>query len=934
MKKIERILRIVLLSFLIFPFLSYSEINLKIISEHKDKKLIQNFKRYVPDFNYEFYPWDSEFSHNVITELEPDRLPIIIYDEGKLTSQEKENLIKKRIMIKRGNYYLFPPQRTHYLTRVKLLNRERIPHQLAIFTMSLCPFAKKAEWRLIKFIRENNLPVDLKIHFIASKKDGKITSMHGPDEVEEDIHQVLIQKYWPHKLFDYLLLTEKVSHFEALKKVGISYTRIDRLRQKGKKLLAEDIKLADELGINASPTFMWENIYLISGLDNVMELLENRAKQIYEQTHPVVKYIFLGQKESEEYKPLFNYLETFFRWKGSFIPYTSPLASKYIKRYRIEKLPYILIKKSDKKTNSIIRKKLKWEETEYGFILPPEIILKYCPIWYLKRKEIPGKVDIVGRRKDIKVFKNSSFIKTLRDWGMEISFHTVGLFSKPEIYTQLGVRKLPLILWENKYLLCELSQLLHLGSFQEKITSVKTDRKIYLDFFHSPSCYFCREVEEKILPKIKQKYGGIVDIVYFNTLNEKNHRFLMRMEEFRKIEERGIPKIFVGDKVLIGRSQIQDNLEQEILTNLISGGEIFRIKNPLVVYYFYNSHELDKNELEKKIFDSINQIENRYQDGIILKKYDTADRKNVSFMLSLVRKIEGDEDSDTPKLVINNKIYTEDEIDNLDRIIQENLLVAVEGERNIVLDKLMKFSLPAVLTAGLLDGINPCAFTVIVFFISFLTFAGYRRKQMVYTGFSFILAVFIAYFLIGLGIFTAFYKLKLYRTMAELLRYVIAGIVLILAGFNIYDYIVYKIKKTPHSTILQLPQRIKFLIQRTISASYRKKDGEIKGSLSLLGMAFICGFVISLLESVCTGQVYFPTIGLLIQLPPELKVKSILYLFLYNLMFIIPLVFVFSLGLWGISSEQFAEFMKKHLSKIKLATAFLFLFLAYILVVI
>jgi hypothetical protein len=50
-------------------------------------------------------------------------------------------------------------------------------------------------------------------------------------------------------------------------------------------------------------------------------------------------------------------------------------------------------------------------------------------------------------------------------------------------------------------------------------------------------------------------------------------------------------------------------------------------------------------------------------------------------------------------------------------------------------------------------------------------------------------------------------------------------------------------------------------------------------------------------------------------------------------MFIVPLVIVFLLGLWGVTSDQFAKFMKKHLGKIKLATAFLFIFLAYILLV-
>ena len=95
------------MSFLIFPFLSYADINLKIISERKDEKLIQNLKRYIPHFSYKFYPWDSEFAHKVITKLNPDRLPIIIYDGEKLTPQEKENLIKKRIVIKRDKANIF-----------------------------------------------------------------------------------------------------------------------------------------------------------------------------------------------------------------------------------------------------------------------------------------------------------------------------------------------------------------------------------------------------------------------------------------------------------------------------------------------------------------------------------------------------------------------------------------------------------------------------------------------------------------------------------------------------------------------------------------------------------------------------------------------------------------------------------------------------------
>lgn len=930
MKKIS----ILAILFLAVFKISHAEINLNIISDQEDKQLLENFKRYIPNFSYTFYSPDTQFAQKVMEDIKPDRLPVIIYDKEKITPEERELLFKKRILIVRKGYNLFPPQKMDYLTTVKLLNRERIPNQLAIFTMSLCPYAQRAEWRIVKFIKEKNLPVDLKIYFIADIKDGEITSLHGPDEVEEDIHQVLIQKYWPDKLYDYLLLTEKVSHFEALKKVGISYAKIDRLREEGKKSLAENIKLANELGITASPTFMWENIYLISGLDNVMELLEEKAKELYNQTHPVVEYIFVGKEEFKKYIRVFDYLKNFFRLKGSFIPYDSPLASRYIEKYGIKTLPFvlILIKKSDRKVNAILRDKLKWKQTEYGFVLPLDKVIEYSPLYYLDRKELPDRLDILGTRKDIRAFKNSSFIKTLKTAGIKVNFYRVGFLSQPEIYARLGVKKLPLILWENKYLVKDFSQLLNLDSFQKKIAGLKSEKKIYIDFFYSPSCHYCRDVEEKVLPRIKAKYGGIVDIIYFDTLDDNNHKFLTRMEEFRKIEERGIPKIFIGKKVLIGRGQIAENLEQEILNCLISGEKIFKVENPLIIYYFYDSRQIDKDKNVNKIFNDIIEAEKRYCDEIIVKKYDTADKKNFNYMLSVVEKIKKDKDYKTPLVVINNEIYTPQELDNLDRIIQENILRQLLGERNVMVEKLKKFSLPAVLTAGLLDGINPCAFTVIVFFISFLTLAGYRKREMVYVGFSFILAVFIAYFLIGLGIFAAFYKLKFYRLLADIFRYIILVIVSLLAAFNIYDYIIYKIKKTPQSTVLQLPGKIKFLIQKTIAASYRKKEGESKTSFILFGVAFVSGFVVSLLESVCTGQVYFPTIGLLTQLPPDLRVKSLGYLFLYNLMFIIPLVIVFLLGLWGVTSDQFAKFMKRHLGKIKLATAFLFIFLAYILI--
>ena len=87
--------------------------------------------------------------------------------------------------------------------------------------------------------------------------------------------------------------------------------------------------------------------------------------------------------------------------------------------------------------------------------------------------------------------------------------------------------------------------------------------------------------------------------------------------------------------------------------------------------------------------------------------------------------------------------------------------------------------------------------------------------------------------------------------------------------------------------------------------------------------AFITGWIVSLLELACTGQVYLPTICFVTGVP-ELRLHAFLYLVLYNLMFILPLCFVFGLTYYGTTSEQIAGWMKRHIIVIKAALAVFF----------
>lgn len=96
---------------------------------------------------------------------------------------------------------------------------------------------------------------------------------------------------------------------------------------------------------------------------------------------------------------------------------------------------------------------------------------------------------------------------------------------------------------------------------------------------------------------------------------------------------------------------------------------------------------------------------------------------------------------------------------------------------------------------------------------------------------------------------------------------------------------------------------------------------------AFVAVALVTGFVVSLLELACTGQVYLPTIMFVMSVP-ELAAQAFLYLALYCLMFILPLIVVFVLSYYGTTSEQLGRFINRHTGTIKLATGLLFVGLA------
>lgn len=240
----------------------------------------------------------------------------------------------------------------------------------------------------------------------------------------------------------------------------------------------------------------------------------------------------------------------------------------------------------------------------------------------------------------------------------------------------------------------------------------------------------------------------------------------------------------------------------------------------------------------------------------------------------------------------------------------ESQLDTAESE---ILNRFHGFGILTVAGAGLLDGINPCAFATIVFFISYMNLVGRGRKEMLVAGGAFALAVFGTYLLLGLGTLSFMNYINQFSGIAKCVYLLAATATFALAGLSLYDAVKAKQGKTK-DILLQLPRALKQRIHKVIREQTRT-SGVIAGAL-------VIGFVISALELVCTGQVYLPTLTFVAGIE-GMRAHAFSFLLLYNIMFVIPLLVVFGCVYWGTTSMELGGILQKHLVSVKVGMGLL-----------
>ncbi len=485
-------------------------------------------------------------------------------------------------------------------------------------------------------------------------------------------------------------------------------------------------------------------------------------------------------------------------------------------------------------------------------------------------------------------------------------------------------------------------------------TEAYAEDAVHAYFFYANDCPHCHAALEEVVYPLETKWGDQLEVRLLEIGTPEYYEALMAVEAYFEVPatSRSIPTLVVGDQILIGESEINDNFPGIVSDGIAAGGISFpdiegvdpsilisvepanngtvdetcdenegcEVVTPIYIAYFYQTGC----DVCSRVEADLNYLKSQYSQLMVIEFniYDSAD-----LAAWMTEQVGFSGDFQTPALFIGDYVLVDDEIlpESIIPILEEYKESGTEaywldynasqGQQSVI-DQFKNMGWLTVVAAGLIDGINPCAFATLIFFVSYLTLSGRKGKEVLLVGGSFTVGVFIAYFAVGLGLYQI---LDLVGGTLDIISKVVYGLTgvfcLVLAVLSFIDYRKAKAGGT-EDMMLKLPETLR----KRINATIRKG----RGTKNYVIGAFVAGLLVSLLELACTGQVYLPTI-IFVSSIPELRLQAILYLVIYNLLFILPLVVIFVLVYFGTTSKDLTKFLQERAALVKFLMAFVFI---------
>ena len=330
-------------------------------------------------------------------------------------------------------------------------------------------------------------------------------------------------------------------------------------------------------------------------------------------------------------------------------------------------------------------------------------------------------------------------------------------------------------------------------------------------------------------------------------------------------------------------------------------------------FFVYNGFCEDCEEAKERIMKDILPA---YGDFLFVEEYpiDNSDALKNNYKLFASYKF-----TSTPSLAIVNisnpllKNYTT-KLSYLDIIDTQNYTLekAIEyhlagnyskdidfSNKNYVIDSifgkidLSALSLPILtIILGAMDSINPCSFFILLFLLSLLLYTK-SRKRMILIGGIFIFFSGLIYFLIMVFLLQAFQI-----TGAQIFITILAGIIAIIFGIlNIKDYFYFKKGLSASIPESQKPKLYKQM----------RKIVKITSIPSLIFSTIVLAISANIVELFCSLNL--PVIYTAILTSYSFSSSQFyLYIFFYNLIYIIPLLVITSIVVITLGRKKLSEF--------------------------
>lgn len=193
---------------------------------------------------------------------------------------------------------------------------------------------------------------------------------------------------------------------------------------------------------------------------------------------------------------------------------------------------------------------------------------------------------------------------------------------------------------------------------------------------------------------------------------------------------------------------------------------------------------------------------------------------------------------------------------------------AIKPNSIVLTQHLAGFSFPLVTISALIDSFNPCAFSVIFISLAFLVSLGKDHKSVLRLEMSYAAGIFVAYFLIGLGLLQAMSLMGAPRFMVK----VGAALLVALGANGLLVRYLPSLSFNPRP-LSKIRARLAKLIERGTAPSF--------GAL---------GVLVGLAEFPCSGGPYLMILGLLHD--RDTFWAGLGYLLWYNLVFVFPLLLI------------------------------------------